>query len=73
MSSNPAIEVQKLWTVFHHGGRETVIHKELDLCIDRGEMVSLVGGSGTGKTTLLRQILGLETPARVQITCQVRR
>jgi phospholipid/cholesterol/gamma-HCH transport system ATP-binding protein len=72
MSSNPAIEVQKLWTVFHHGGRETVIHKELDLCIDRGEMVSLVGGSGTGKTTLLRQILGLETSARGQITVQGR-
>ncbi|MBP8018730.1 MAG: ATP-binding cassette domain-containing protein [Hylemonella sp.] len=72
MSSAPVVEVQKLWTVFHHGGRETVIHKELDLCVECGEMVSLVGGSGTGKTTLLRQILGLETPAQGHINVQGR-
>lgn len=68
--SAPAVEVQKLWTIFNNAGRETVIHKDLDLRIERGEVVSLVGGSGTGKTTLLRQILGMETPARGQITVQ---
>ncbi|MEO8652600.1 MAG: ATP-binding cassette domain-containing protein, partial [Ramlibacter sp.] len=47
---------------------EFVIHKDLNLSIQRGEVVSLVGGSGTGKTTLLRQILGLETPTRGSIT-----
>ena len=31
---------------------------------ERGEVLSLVGGSGTGKTVLLRQILGLEKPSR---------
>ena len=66
----PAIEVEKLWTVFTQAGRETVIHKDLDLRIGYGEIVSLVGGSGTGKTTLLRQILGMQTPARGQITVQ---
>jgi ABC-type uncharacterized transport system YnjBCD ATPase subunit len=30
--------------------------------VQRGEVLSLVGGSGTGKTVLLRQMLGLETP-----------
>jgi phospholipid/cholesterol/gamma-HCH transport system ATP-binding protein len=58
------VEISKLWTVFKTPESETVIHKELDLTIVQGEMLSLVGGSGTGKTVLLRQILGLETPQR---------
>jgi len=60
----PVVEIRGLWTVFRTPTREFVIHKDLDLTIERGEVLSLVGGSGTGKTTLLRQILGLETPAR---------
>ncbi len=63
-----AIEVKKLWTIFKNGDKETVIHKDLDLSVERGEILSLVGGSGTGKTVLLRQILGLEQPSRGSIT-----
>jgi len=64
----PAIEVRGLWTVFGGGGApEFVVHKDLDLTIFQGEILSLVGGSGTGKTTLLRQILGLEQPTRGDI------
>jgi len=58
------VDIRGLWTVFKTPSAEFVIHKDLDLSIRRGEVLSLVGGSGTGKTTLLRQILGLETPAR---------
>src|ERR1035437_10758441 len=64
----PMVEIQNLWTVFHSGGSEYVIHKDLNLTIARGQVLALVGGSGSGKTTLLRQILGLETPTRGQIT-----
>ena len=39
-----------------------------ELAIQRGEVLSLVGGSGTGKTVLLRQILGLEHPTRGHVT-----
>lgn len=62
------VEIKGLWTVFRTPGSEFVIHKDLNLTIERGEMLSLVGGSGTGKTTLLRQILGLEIPARGRVT-----
>ena len=62
------VDIKRLWTVFKTPEAEFVIHKDLNLSITRGEVVSLVGGSGTGKTTLLRQILGLETPTRGSIT-----
>ena len=62
------VEIKKLWTVFQNGAKESVIHKDLDLTVARGEIMSLVGGSGTGKTVLLRQMLGLQTPTRGTIT-----
>ena len=58
------VEIRKLWSVFQVAGREILVHKDLDLTIERGELVSLVGGSGSGKTVMLRTILGLEAPAR---------
>jgi phospholipid/cholesterol/gamma-HCH transport system ATP-binding protein len=56
----PVVEITNLWTRF---GR-AVVHQDLNLSIQRGEVLSIVGGSGTGKTVLLRQMLGLERPAR---------
>lgn len=63
----PMVEIRKLWSVFVSPKKRTVIHKDLDLAVRRGEVLSIVGGSGTGKTVLLRQILGLETPAAGEI------
>ena len=42
---------------------EHVVHDKLDFDVFRGEIVGLVGGSGTGKSVLLRTIIGLN-PAR---------
>jgi phospholipid/cholesterol/gamma-HCH transport system ATP-binding protein len=58
--SVPVVEITGLWTKY---GR-TVVHQDLNLEIEQGEIMSIVGGSGTGKTTLVRQMLGLEHPAR---------
>lgn len=57
------IEIRDLWTQFG----VQVVHRGLNLCVERGEVLSLVGGSGSGKTTLLRQMLGLEKPARGEV------
>jgi phospholipid/cholesterol/gamma-HCH transport system ATP-binding protein len=62
------VDIQGLWSVFRNAGQESVIHKDLNLSIQTGEMLSLVGGSGSGKTVLLRNILGLRTPTRGQVT-----
>jgi phospholipid/cholesterol/gamma-HCH transport system ATP-binding protein len=58
--SVPVVEITNLQTKF---GR-TVIHNDLNLTIEQGEILSIVGGSGTGKTVLLRQMLGLERPSK---------
>ncbi|WP_154582971.1 ATP-binding cassette domain-containing protein, partial [Bordetella pertussis] len=54
----PVIAVRGLRTAFG----DHVVHDNLDLSVYPGEILALVGGSGTGKTVLLRQIIGLERP-----------
>ena len=45
-----------------------VVHENLDLDIRKGEILGLIGGSGTGKSVLLRTILGLNQQAAGIIT-----
>ena len=40
-----------------------VVHEGLDLDVRRGEVLAIVGGSGTGKSVLLRTLIGLNRPA----------
>jgi len=44
-----------------------VVHEDLDLDVRRGEILGVVGGSGTGKSVLMRSILGLRRPDAGQI------
>ena len=44
-----------------------VIHENLDLDVHTGEIIGVVGGSGTGKSVLMRAILGLRRPQAGQI------
>jgi phospholipid/cholesterol/gamma-HCH transport system ATP-binding protein len=54
----PPIEVKGLRSQFG----ETVIHDNLDLTVRRGDVLGVVGGSGTGKSVLLNTIIGLKRP-----------
>ncbi len=54
----PVIRVRGLRTQF---GR-TVIHDGVDLDVRRGEVLAIVGGSGSGKSVLMRTMIGLNRP-----------
>jgi phospholipid/cholesterol/gamma-HCH transport system ATP-binding protein len=41
---------------------DAVVHEGLDLQVKRGEILGVVGGSGTGKSVLMRSIIGLQIP-----------
>ncbi|MEN9847581.1 MAG: hypothetical protein RL368_321 [Pseudomonadota bacterium] len=56
--SSAIIEINQLYTQFGN----LIIHEALELTIQKGEIIALIGGSGTGKTTLLREIILLEQP-----------
>jgi phospholipid/cholesterol/gamma-HCH transport system ATP-binding protein len=66
-SGAPMVDIRKLWSVFETPEKRFVVHQDLDLTVQRGEVLSIVGGSGSGKTVLLRQILGLEAPTKGEI------
>ena len=52
----PIIRVRGLRNAFG----EQVVHENLDLDVYRGEILGVVGGSGTGKSVLMRSIIGLQ-------------
>ncbi len=62
-SDDIVIRVRGLVTRF---GTQT-IHDGLDLDVRRGEVLGVVGGSGTGKSVLLRAVIGLKQPDRGSI------
>lgn len=45
-----------------NGFGEQIIHDGLELDVRAGEIIGIVGGSGTGKSVLMRSIIGLQTP-----------
>ena len=58
MDSDAVISLRGIRNQF---GRD-VVHDDLDLDVWRGEVLGVVGGSGTGKSVLLRTIVGLRRP-----------
>jgi phospholipid/cholesterol/gamma-HCH transport system ATP-binding protein len=58
VSEEIAIRVRGLSTRFD----EQIVHRNLDLDVKRGEILGVVGPSGSGKSVLLREIVGLDKP-----------
>jgi phospholipid/cholesterol/gamma-HCH transport system ATP-binding protein len=66
--AEPLIEVTGLVNRF---GRQ-IVHDGLDMTVYRGEVFGIVGGSGAGKSVLLRSILGLQRPQAGEVHMQGR-
>jgi len=64
VSGDIAIRVRNLRTQFGN----QVVHDDLELDVRRGEILGVVGPSGSGKSVLLREIVGLDKPTAGEIT-----
>lgn len=62
----PALEVRNLTA----GYRDVSVLRGMDLSVEAGQMVALIGANGAGKTTLLRTISGLLKPTGGSITLE---
>ena len=65
--ATPLLAVDSLDVVLGRGWRATRVLRGVDLAIEPGEIVGLVGETGSGKTTLARTVLGLVSPAGGQV------
>ena len=61
--NRPPIVIEGLKNAFG----EHVVHEHLDLTVRKGEILGVVGGSGTGKSVLMRSIIGLQVPVEGRI------
>src|SRR6187549_2604655 len=61
MSMHPYLKLDHIDKVFTRGNASTEVLKEINLTINKGEYVSIIGHSGCGKSTLLNIVAGLTT------------
>src|SRR4051794_11700088 len=61
--SEPYIRARNLTKRYRSGDNDLVVFSNLDLDVERGEMLALTGESGAGKSTLLHLLGGLDRPS----------
>ena len=67
MMDEPYIRASGLAKIYKSGASDLVVFSGLDLDVQRGEMLALVGESGVGKSTLLHLLGGLDRPSEGKI------
>ena len=64
------VELHNAGVVFRRSGKPFVALSGVNLAIEEGERVGIVGGSGSGKTTMARLMLGLQPPSEGDVRFQ---
>ena len=62
--SDRVVEVQGLEKTYVRGSNQVKVLAGLDLSVDAGEFVALMGPSGSGKSTLLNVVAGIDRPTK---------
>lgn len=62
MTNNNIIEIKKLSKIYGSGANATTVLKEVDLDIQKGDFVAIIGASGSGKSTLMNIMGCLDIP-----------
>ncbi len=57
------VELRGAEVTYRRAGHPFVALRDVDFAVDKGERVGIVGGSGSGKTTMARLMLGLQAPS----------
>lgn len=63
----PVIQVKNLYKIFRVGNTKVRALNGVDLTIYRGEFCAIVGTSGSGKSTMLNMLAGLEKPTKGEV------
>jgi len=58
----PIVQIRNLTKAYQRGGQVVPVLTDINLDVDRGEFVALMGPSGSGKSTLLNLIAGIDKP-----------
>jgi len=66
-NDSPLLEVKGLCKTFEHGGRRLDVLRDIDLTLNEGELLAVVGRSGAGKSTLLHVVGTIDLPTKGQI------
>jgi putative ABC transport system ATP-binding protein len=64
---NPRIEARDLWRVYWEEGVQVDALRSVDLDVEVGEFLAVMGPSGSGKSTLLHLLGGLDVPSRGEV------
>ncbi len=68
MSNAALVQVQNVTKTFHRGSEDVPVLSGLDLMVNQGEFLALMGPSGSGKSTLLNLIGGLDRPTQGSVS-----
>ncbi|MCB1853340.1 MAG: ATP-binding cassette domain-containing protein [Pseudomonadales bacterium] len=65
--NKPVLECRGLSRVYGDGDRLVTVLRDVNLCLEAGEKIAVIGASGSGKSTLLNLLGGLDNPTSGQV------